>query len=94
MDGDGVPWSAERLDKIMEAYEADHERLCLDPNARNARHTYVTPSEDKQTWRVQQMLVDPEELNDWVAEFQVDLAQSRETSEPVMRLVKLGSFAE
>ncbi len=34
--------------------------ICLDPNARNARHTYVTPSEDKKSWRVQQMLVDPD----------------------------------
>ena len=29
------------------------ERLCLEPNARNVRHTYVTPSEDKKSWRVQ-----------------------------------------
>ena len=60
-----------------------HEQLCLDPNARNVRHTYVTPSEDKRNWRVQQMLVDPEEHNDWVAEFEVDLiricARNRET---------------
>ena len=72
LDGEGARWTADRLDKIMEAYETDHQRLCLDPNARNARHTYVTPSDDKKTWRVQQMLVDPEEHNDWVAEFEVD----------------------
>ena len=53
----------------------------------------MLPAEDKRTWRVQQMLVDPEEHNDWVAEFEVDLARSRETSEPVLRLVKLGSLA-
>jgi hypothetical protein len=38
------------------------------------------------------MLVDPEEHNDWVAEFEVDLAQSRESGEPVMRLRKFGSL--
>jgi len=76
----------------MEAYESDHKRLCLDPNARNARHTYVTPSEDKKTWRVQQMLVDPKEDNDWVAEFEVDLGESRKLGEPALRLRRIGSL--
>ena len=61
-----------------------------DTEARNARHTYVTPSEHRQTWRVQQMLVDPDEANDWVAEFEVALARSRELGEPALVLVKLG----
>jgi superfamily II RNA helicase len=92
-DPDGQPWTAERLQAALDAYHAEHERICLDPNARNIRHTYVLPAEDKRTWRIQQMLVDPEEHNDWVAEFDVDLARSRETSEPVLRLVKLGSLS-
>ncbi len=64
----------------------------LDPEARNSRHTYVTVSEDKREWKVQQMLVDPEGHNDWVAEFQVDLAASRATGEPVMRLTRFGGL--
>ena len=91
-DPDGRPWTAERLQAALDAYHAGHERICLDPNARNIRHTYVLPAEDKRTWRVQQMLVDPEEHNDWVAEFDVDLARSRETEEPVLSLVRLGSL--
>jgi superfamily II RNA helicase len=92
LDGDDLNWTPDRLDKIMETYEADHERLCLDPNARNARHTYVAPSEDKKTWCVQQMLVDPKEESDWVAEFTVDLAESRQRGEPCLRLRRLGSL--
>lgn len=76
----------------MDAYLAEHDHLCLDPNARNARHTYVVPAEDKKTWRVQQMLVDPEGDNDWVAEFEVDLAQSRALGEPFLRLRRIGSL--
>ena len=91
-DAEGQPWTAERLDAAMEAYELEHEHLCLDPNARNMRHTYVVPSEDKKSWRVQQMLVDPEEANDWVAEFEVDLAQSRALGEPVLQLRRIGSL--
>jgi superfamily II RNA helicase len=91
-DLDGAPWTATRLQQALDAYHAEHKYICLDPNARNIRHTYTIPAEDKRTWRVQQMLVDPEEHNDWVAEFEVDLVRSRETAEPVLRLVKLGSL--
>ncbi len=93
LDADGQPWTAARLQVALDAYYADHERICLEPNARNARHTYVVPSEDKKSWRVQQMLVDPAEHNDWVAEFDVDLTASRQQSEPVLRLRRIGSLA-
>ena len=86
------PWSAARLQQAMDAYYAEHEILLLTPEARNLRHTYVTPSEDKKTWRVQQMLVDPEGHNDWVAEFEVDLARSRGCGEPALRLRRIGTL--
>jgi hypothetical protein len=89
-NAEGGTWNAEQLRAAMEAYRVEHKYLCLDPNARNLRHTYVTISEDKKSWRVQQMLVDPEELNDWVAEFSVDLAQSRAAERPVVTLRKIG----
>jgi hypothetical protein len=91
-DPDGQPWTQNRLAEFLAAYHTDHKYVCLDPNARNARHTYVTPSEDKKSWRVQQMLVDPEEKNDWVAEFEVDLSASRTLGEPSLKLRRLGSL--
>ncbi len=91
-DFDDKPWTAERLQQALDAYHAEHERICLDPNARNARHTYVLPSEDKKTWRVQQMLMDPQEHNDWVAEFVVDLEESRKLGEPTLRLRRIGGL--
>jgi len=89
---DEEPWSAERLRAAMDTYYVDHERICMDPAARNVQHTYVTPSEDKRHWRVQQMLIDPGEANDWVAEFEIDLAQSRAAGEPVLTLRRFGSL--
>jgi superfamily II RNA helicase len=91
-DADGQPWTPARLDGLMQEYYDNHQHLCLDPNARNVRHTYVIPAEDKKSWRVQQMLIDPEEHNDWVAEFEVDLAASRAATEPFLRLRRLGSL--
>lgn len=84
------PWTVERLEAARDAYLAEHERLCLDPEARNLRHTYVLPAEDGLSWTVQQMLVDPEQHNDWVADFSVNLKDSRAAGEPVLRLNRLG----
>ena len=93
-DADGAPWTPERLRASLDAYHAEHERICLEPNARNARNTYVLPSDDKSTWRVQQMLIDPEEDNDWVAEFEVDLGESRKSNEPHIRLRRIGPLVK
>jgi hypothetical protein len=90
---EGQAWTGEQLGKRMEAYHAEHGYIRLDPEARNVRHTYVVPSEDKRTWIVQQVLVDPDEHNDWKAEFEIDLAASREAEEPVLRLREIGSIA-
>jgi hypothetical protein len=90
--GGGEAWTPTRLRAALEAYTAEHGRLRLDPEARNLRHTHVEVSDREDRWRVEQMLVDPEMLNDWVAEFDVDLAASREARQPLVRLVRLGSL--
>ncbi len=94
LDLEGEPWTAARLKQSMDDYLVDHDHLCLDPNARNVRHTYVTPADDKKSWRVQQMLVDPQGDNDWVAEFIVDLAESRKSGEPFLRLRRIGDLTK
>ena len=38
------------------------------------------------------MLVDPEMLNDWVAEFDVDLPESRASNAPILYLNRLALF--
>ena len=91
-DEEGRPWTPERLKALLETYRLDHQALRLDTEGRNSRHSYVLPAEDKRSWRVQQMLVDPEEFNDWVAEFEVDLPASRTAQVPVLVLQRLGSY--
>jgi superfamily II RNA helicase len=92
IDPDGQPWTVARLQQGLAEYYVEHRQICLDPEARNLRHTYIVPSEDKKTWRVQQMLVDPEGLNDWVAEFAVDLTASRQADEPVIGLRRVAAL--
>ena len=92
-DGEGELWTSERLATAWDAYAAGHASLRFDPEARNLRHTYITVDEEPRTWRIEQMLVDPEMDNDWVAEFEVDITSSLEASEPVLFLNRLGSYA-
>ena len=91
---EGEPWTPARLRQALDAYRTEHRAIRLDPAARNRHHTYVIPSEDKTRWRVQQMLVDPDEANDWTAEFDVDLSRSREVGEPVIALRRVGPLID
>ena len=68
------------------------KRIRLDNEARNGRHTYIEPSEDQKTWSISQVLIDPEEHNDWQCTFTVDLAQAREESAPTLVLQSIGSI--
>ncbi|RME93304.1 MAG: DUF3516 domain-containing protein, partial [Verrucomicrobia bacterium] len=61
-DAEDSPWTAERLRSAREAHAAEHERLRLDPEARNLRHTHVIEEPEQDRWRIQQMLIDTAEL--------------------------------
>jgi superfamily II RNA helicase len=89
---DGTAWTPDELTSRFQDYLTEHQRLCLDPNARNTRHTYVI-RDSPDSWRVQQMLVDPDQLNDWIAEFKVDLPKSRLLAQPALSLLRLGPLA-
>ena len=85
-------WTPARLRDAREAHRVEHGSLRLDPEARNLRHTAVKPSADGTAWRVEQMLVDSAGLDDWLAEVEVSLDESRAAGEPVIRLVTLGAL--
>jgi hypothetical protein len=89
-----IGWTVDKLRAIIDDYLLDHERIRLDNEARNGRHTYTEPSEDQQTWRIHQVLVDPEELNDWQIEFSVDLRLAREDGKPSLVLVSIAPVVE
>ncbi|MBI1751825.1 MAG: DUF3516 domain-containing protein [Acidobacteria bacterium] len=92
-DGEGEPWTGDRLRTLMAAYAAAHEGPRFDPEGRNLRHTYVQPkASDPGALVVQQMLVDQAELNDWALEIEVDLSASREAKQPVFQLIRFGEF--
>jgi len=91
--GADAPWTVERLASAMEAFRVDHAGVRMDPEARNLRHTYVVPAGDGLTWQVDQVLIDPDEHNDWVTVFEVDVAASRDAGRPVVGVRRIGAIA-
>ncbi len=92
-DAEGDLWTGQKLQERMDAYSGEHRYICLNPDARNMRHTYIIPAEDKKSWMVQQVLVDPDEHNDWMVEFEVNLLQSRKNRDAAIQLRRIDKVA-
>lgn len=80
-----------KIKLLLDKYHENHERIRLDPEARNRRFSILQKTE-KQSWKLQQTLVDPDEINDWFVEFDVDLAASRKAEHAILRFSKLYSI--
>jgi hypothetical protein len=83
-------WTAERVEAAMGRFYEQHAALRLDPEARAPKNTRLL-STDAGIWRVQQILLDPEDDNDWMLGLRIDLSKSRDAEKPVLELVELTS---
>lgn len=72
------------IETAFEAFFAARQRFRLDPEGRAAKHTHFDTTDVSGRWLVSQVLIDPEEHNDWEVRFAVDLAASRAAAEPVI----------
>ncbi len=70
-------WKYTALEQAMVAYYESHEWIRLDPGARTKAHTRIKESDDRETWVVEQTLVDPEELNDLQFVFELSITEAR-----------------
>ncbi|MBL9170397.1 MAG: DUF3516 domain-containing protein [Verrucomicrobiales bacterium] len=93
VNAEGVEWTEREFKVRLDQYYTSHEYFSLDPNARNLRFTFVKPAEQGNTWALEQILVDPEEANDWMAVFRVDLDASKAAKKPHLQLLSLGPVA-
>ena len=88
VDGEGKPWTENTLTEIMATYTAEHHKFRLDVEGRALAHTIVTYEGD--VMRIQQMLQDEEEFNDWSIDFEINLAESREAGVPLLKMTRIG----
>jgi superfamily II RNA helicase len=87
-----LEWPTSALESALEAFYQEHDRIRLDPEARNTRHSYFEPMPETGVLRVQQMLVDSLENNDWLAEFHVEMEASRCAGAPQLSLLRIAAF--
>jgi hypothetical protein len=82
-DSDGIPWTKDRISTLIDPYFDSHERIRLDPEARSAKHSHL--SEPGLRLRIcEQILVDPEEHNDWSLRFSINLDECDRQQRPVL----------
>lgn len=90
---EAVTTEAKRLEKLFAAYATARDRFRLDPAGRAAANTHFDePAPDAGELPVAQVLIDPEELNDWEATFVLDLAATRATQRPALRLATVSEI--
>ena len=79
-----------QLEAMFAPYFEARGRFRLDPAGRAAGHTHwVEENRESGELTVAQVLVDPEDANDWELVFSVDLAASRAAQGVVLRLASL-----
>lgn len=83
---------AREVQTAFDAYVQDRGWFRLDPEGRAAKHTHIDAEDD--TWRVTQVMVDSDELNDWSLEVEVDVSASREAGAVVLRWGGMGAVAD
>ena len=80
------------LESLIDEYFQSHQRIRLDPEARNQRFSIFQKQGNPQEWKLQQTVLDPEDKNDWFVEFIIDLKASKEATCPIMRYSRFYSL--
>jgi superfamily II RNA helicase len=79
------PWTEERFEKALAPFFAEHERIVFGSEARRSDKTLIS-AEGGQRYKVQQILVDESEDNNWYIEGEVDARVPITRDEPLLRL--------
>jgi superfamily II RNA helicase len=85
-------WTATRIEAALAPFFAEHASVRLDPKARAPVNTRVT-SKDGGLWRVEHVICDAEEANDWALACVIDLARSAVEGHVVLDLERVVSGA-
>jgi hypothetical protein len=74
----------------LEPFFAEYDQLRFDHAARLAEHTQITSTGDG-SWRVVQVLLDPEDDNLWHIEGAVDLSDGATLEGPLVAIIRIGT---
>ena len=83
------PMTRRQIEEAMAAFYAQHEALRTDPEARSPK--LLTLDKNEWRWDWAQVLLDPEDENDWVLSGSIDIEASRRAGRAVFWLLRIGS---
>jgi hypothetical protein len=89
-DAEGVPWTEKRLEDLSLEYHAEHGNFRLDVEGRSLKHTVAVWTAE--SLKIQQILQDDEDLNDWEVGFSIPLSEARDAGMPLLRLDRIGTI--
>ncbi|HAX06070.1 MAG TPA: hypothetical protein DCX77_10375 [Acidimicrobiaceae bacterium] len=81
----------DQVKDLATPYWDDFDEVLTGPDARSSRWFAINSQNDK-TYEVEQIICDPNGFNEWRISGIVDLAQSREAGEAVMKLTNIGAL--
>jgi hypothetical protein len=84
------PWDPLRFKQALAPYFEEYGEILFTPDARNSRRTLIQ-STGPRTWRISQVLVDPEGDHFWAIEGAIDLSKQRDPEGPIVRIRRIGS---
>lgn len=88
LDGESGYGAAQWRDALADYY-AEYADIGIDAAARARELTHIVPSAE--IWSARQILDDPQGNHDWAITAEIDVVESDETGEPVLRIVSVGS---
>jgi superfamily II RNA helicase len=84
----GEAWTAAKVEAAMVDFEVEHGSPRTDPEARSPKHLRV--HEDRDAWRIEQVLLAEDGPTDWTIQAKIDLARAREAGEVVLEVLGVG----
>ena len=84
------PWPAERAEKAMAPYFAEHSRIITTPQSRAPSLTRIDERSARE-WSVVQTIVDPADHNDWAIRCEVVLEEPLPSDTPLIRLREIAT---
>jgi len=83
------PWDAERIERELAPFLAEHGRVDFSPAARLAHWTRID-ADGPRRWRVAQTLLDPAGDGFWAVHGEIDLSRERDPEGPLLMLRRIG----
>jgi hypothetical protein len=90
---EGDTWPASKLEQALAPFWAEHTAIRLDPRARSPENLRIPDGmpRSEATWRVEQVICDAEDANDWAIFVTIDRARSKELARPALILERIGA---